>query len=64
MQVYIDGSAFRRTAHCDCGWNGTPRWFRASAVVDAGVHAAETGHIQAAAPALVPAEPLIVLRAS
>lgn len=63
MQTYIDGSAFRRTAHCDCGWNGTPRWMRASAVVDAGMHAAETGHIAGAVP--VPtAEPLVVLRAS
>ena len=63
MQVYIDGKAFRRTAHCECGWNGTPRVMRSSAVVDAGIHAAQTGHIQAAAP-VHHAAPVVVLRAS
>ncbi|BBY78749.1 hypothetical protein MPRF_56480 [Mycolicibacterium parafortuitum] len=63
MQVYIDGKAFRRTAHCECGWNGTPRLTRSSAVVDAGIHAAQTGHIQAAAPVQHTA-PVVVLRAS
>jgi len=63
MQVFIEGRAFHRTAHCECGWNATPRWLRASAVVDAGLHAAQTGHIQVAAPVLS-AEPVVVLRAS
>lgn len=63
MQVYIEGPAFRRTAHCECGWNATPRWLRASAVVDAGIHAAQTGHVQVAAP-VQSAEPVVVLRAS
>jgi len=63
MQVYIDGSTFRRTAHCDCGWTGSSHVLRASAVVDAGMHAAQTGHIQVAA-ATHNAEPVVVLRAS
>lgn len=63
MQVYIEGPAFRRTARCECGWNATPRWLRASAVVDAGMHAAQTGHVQTAA-AVQSAEPIVVLRAS
>lgn len=29
---------------CECGWQGNRRWFRGSAVVDAGVHAAQQGH--------------------
>lgn len=63
MQVYIEGKAFRRTAHCECGWHATPRFSRASAVVDAGIHAAQTGHIQAAAPVQHSA-PVVVLKAS
>ncbi|MFB1295240.1 hypothetical protein ACAG24_006990 [Mycobacterium sp. pW049] len=63
MQVYIEGKAFRRTAHCECGWHATPRIARGSAVVDAGIHAAQTGHIQAAAPVQNTA-PVIVLKAS
>lgn len=63
MQVFIDGPTFRRTAHCECGWNGTSHVLRASAVVDAGMHAAQTGHIQVAAP-VQSAEPVVVLRAS
>jgi hypothetical protein len=63
MQVFIEGKAFRRTAHCECGWNATPRFMRASAVVDAGMHAAQTGHIQAGSPVQA-VEPVLVLRAS
>ena len=64
MQEYIEGPAFRRTAQCECGWHGTPRRMRASAVVDAGIHAAQTGHIQTPVPALSSAAPVVVLKAS
>ncbi|EJZ11360.1 hypothetical protein MVAC_06387 [Mycolicibacterium vaccae ATCC 25954] len=63
MQVYIEGPAFRRTAQCECGWHATPRRLRASAVVDAGMHAAQTGHVQAGS-AVQSVEPVVVLRAS
>jgi len=63
MQVFIDGKAFRRTAQCECGWHASPRWSRASAVVEAGIHAAQTGHIQVAAP-VQSAQPVLVLKAS
>jgi len=64
MQVYIEGPAFRRTAQCECGWHGIPRRMRASAVVDAGIHAAETGHIQTPVAALSTDAPVLVLKAS
>ena len=42
---------------------GTRHILRASAVVDAGIHAAQTGHIPAATPVQI-AEPVLVLKAS
>lgn len=32
----------RNQAVCDCGWQGTRRWFYGAAVADAYVHAAES----------------------
>jgi len=45
MQVSIAGHRFRRTATCDCGWHGKSHWLRGSAVVEAGTHAAQSGHM-------------------
>jgi hypothetical protein len=59
MQVFIEGRAFRRTAHCECGWNATPRWLRASAVVDARIHEYQTGHVQVAS-AMLSAESVVL----
>jgi hypothetical protein len=33
--------------HCQCGWQGKRRIFRGAAVVDVGLHCAETGHTPA-----------------
>ena len=52
MQVYIAGRTFRQSALCDCGWSGTSHWSRGSAMVDAGIHAAQTGHLPVSAPLL------------
>ncbi len=45
MQVYLDMSSARKRAMCECGWHGKPRWTRSSAVLDAGEHAAASGHL-------------------
>lgn len=63
MQAYIDGSALRYTARCDCGWDGKTRWSRASAMIDVGTHAVDTGHYPVPVPATT-AEPVLVLKAS
>ena len=63
MQAYIDGSTFRYTARCDCGWDGKTRWSRASALIDVGTHAVDTGHYPVSASATT-AEPVLVLKAS
>ncbi|MDZ4236223.1 MAG: hypothetical protein U1C73_21280 [Dietzia sp.] len=65
MQTYIDGRAFRHTARCDCGWDGKTRWSRASALIDVGTHAVDTGHYPVTTPLPVTsAEPVLVLKAS
>lgn len=45
MQTYLETSAMRKQALCDCGWHGKARWTRSSAVLDAGEHAAASGHL-------------------
>ncbi|WP_099020377.1 hypothetical protein [Mycolicibacterium palauense] len=45
MQINVTGRPLRRSAECECGWTGKAHWLRASAVVDAGMHAAESGHL-------------------
>jgi hypothetical protein len=42
----------RNQAQCGCGWRGRRRLFRGSAVVDALMHCADTGHEPAGAPAM------------
>ncbi len=65
MQVYIAGRSFRQTAQCDCGWSGAGRWTRGSANVDAGMHAAQTGHLPVSASMMaIPASPALALQAS
>ncbi len=65
MQVYIAGRSFRQIAHCDCGWSGADRWTRGSANLDAGIHAAQTGHLPVPlSPRSIPASPALVLQAS
>ncbi|WP_041311186.1 hypothetical protein [Mycobacterium sp. JS623] len=49
-------SRWRRRAACTCGWSGARHFLRGTAVVDALVHAADSGH--------EPACPLVVGRAS
>lgn len=66
MQVYIAGSNFRQTAQCDCGWHGAARWTRGSANVDAGIHAAQSGHLPMSEQLLGSSNesPVLVLQAS
>ncbi len=65
MQVYIAGSTFRQTAQCDCGWNGAVRLTRGSAHVDAGIHAAQSGHMPMSEPLRGRKDsPVLVLQAS
>ncbi len=45
MHVHLEQPGLRTQALCDCGWQGKQRWTRASAVLDAGGHAAESGHL-------------------
>jgi len=44
MEAFVTDHTFRHRAQCECGWQGKMRWLRASAVVDAGLHAAQTNH--------------------
>lgn len=52
MQVYVAGRTFRFHAQCECGFSGARRWSRASAVLDVGRHAAQTGHHPVTVPFL------------
>jgi hypothetical protein len=52
MAPVFRASRWRRRAACTCGWTGARRFLRGSAVVDALVHAADSGH--------EPAWPLVV----
>lgn len=45
MHVHLEQPGLRTQALCDCGWQGKQRWTRASAVLDAGGHAAASGHL-------------------
>lgn len=44
MRVHLEHLGMHKQALCDCGWQGKRRWSRASAVLDAGGHAAGSGH--------------------
>lgn len=37
----------RPQAHCDCGWDGQPRWLRSHASTDALLHTVHTEHYPA-----------------
>jgi hypothetical protein len=52
MAAVYRASRWRRRAACTCGWSGARRFLRGSAVVDALLHAAGSGH--------EPALPLVV----
>ncbi len=65
MQVYIAGRTFRQTALCDCGWGGTSPWSDGSAMFDAGIHAAQPGHLPESEPLLARKDfRVLALRAS
>ncbi|TBH32318.1 hypothetical protein DIQ79_24880 [Mycolicibacterium smegmatis] len=50
VQVYVVSSQLRSQAVCDCGWSGQRRWLRGSAVMDASLHAGQTGHLPTSTP--------------
>jgi hypothetical protein len=52
----------RNQASCECGWMGKHRWFRGSAVSDAYLHGAHTGHIPANTAIIVDGDTGVMLR--
>lgn len=40
----VSGAFLNRRGQCACGWSGKRRLFHGSAVVDVGLHCAQTGH--------------------
>ena len=62
MRFRVTAATLRNQASCECGWTGKRRWFRGSAVSDAYIHGAHSGHLPADATVITDGQTGAMLR--